>query len=434
MKWNQETLNTLKLSDSDKKMSEKPKIMMMTDASLKTGFGLVSHNIAIGLADNGFDVYYIGWGFKHEEDIQRVNYKLLPTGNHPFGGDVLPSYIQQIKPELLITQADTRMLDWLPNLLKQIPHRPSWLFYPVIDGHVWDTENKRLKWPGNWTNIIKQADIVVAMTQWGQSILKHNGVDAKYIPHGVDTTLFKPYLYDQKEEIKKSANLQGKFVIGGVFKNIQRKNPEKYLHAFSLFRKGREEKVVLLLHTPPNRESGGEFDLVQQCVDIGLVPGKDVIFSNMAPPQTMPSVFNVMDVFWALGGMEGFCLPVTEAMACGIPVVALNGTTFPEILGGTGILTDVPTYPGSHNTPITYGSYNGVEGLVCNPYDVAKKTETLYEDKQLRERVSYKETERAITVYDWSIVRKQWVEVVKSCIITPEQLPVEWQQLYEQTK
>jgi glycosyltransferase involved in cell wall biosynthesis len=121
-------------------------------------------------------------------------------------------------------------------------------------------------------------------------------------------------------------------------------------------------------------------------------------------------------------------------MACGIPTVALNGTTFPEILADTGILSDVPMYPGSKGTPITYGSYNGVEGLVCNPYDVAKKTETLYEDKQLRERISYKEVERAVTVYDWAIVRKQWVELVKSCIITPEQLPEEWKQLYEQTK
>jgi glycosyltransferase involved in cell wall biosynthesis len=414
---------------------EKTKIMTMTDASLKTGFGLVMHNISVGLADNGFDVYFLGWGFRHDEAIPRANYQLLPTGNHQFGGDALPQYIQQIRPEVLITQTDTRMIDWLPNLLKQVPHRPDWILYPVIDGHVWDVENKRTKWPSNWTNIIKQADVVVGMTQWGQNILKQNGVDAKYIPHGVDTTLFRPYTNDQKGELKKNAGLQGKFVVGGVFKNILRKNPEKYLHAFSLFRKGREDKVVLLLHAPPNRETGGEYDLVQQAIDIGLTIGKDLVFSSMgAPTQWMPNLFNIMDVFWTLGGMESYCLPLVEAMACGIPTVALNGTTFPEILADTGILSDVPTYPGSKDTPVTYGSYNGVEGLVCNPYDVAKKTETLYEDKQLRERISYKEVERAVTVYDWAIVRKQWVELVKSCIITPEQLPEEWKQLYEQTK
>ncbi len=414
-------------------MSEKPKIMGMTDHSLKTGFGIVMHNILEGLAEF-YDVYFLGWGFHYEDILLRGKYKLLPSGNHPFGEDVLPYYLQQINPEVLITQVDIRMVDWLPDMLKQLPNKPTWILYPVIDGHVWDLQNTQKKWAGNWVSIMKQADIVVGMTEFGQKILQVNGIDAKYIPHGVDSSFFKPFPEAQRAEIKKGIGAENKFIIGGIFKNIQRKNPEKYLQAYSIFRQGIEDKTILVLHTAPNRKAGGEMDLAQQASDLGLVIGKDVLFSNAVPPQYMSSVLNSFDVFWALGGMEGFCLPLLEAMACGVPVVAINGTTFPEILGGTGMLSDVPIYPDSHVCPVTYGSYNGIEGLLPNSFDIAKKTKILYENPKLREEMSFKESVRASSVYDWSIVRKQWIKLIKSCIVTEEQLPEEWKKILEQTK
>jgi alpha-1,3-rhamnosyl/mannosyltransferase len=37
---------------------------------------------------------------------------------------------------------------------------------------------------------------------------------------------------------------------------------------------------------------------------------------------------------------EGFGLPPAEAMACGIPTIASNGSSLPEIVGDAGILVD----------------------------------------------------------------------------------------------
>ena len=37
---------------------------------------------------------------------------------------------------------------------------------------------------------------------------------------------------------------------------------------------------------------------------------------------------------------EGFGLPLIEAMACGLPVIASNTASMPEVLGGAGILVD----------------------------------------------------------------------------------------------
>ncbi len=407
----------------------RPKLLGMSDSSLRTGFGGILAHILDG-ASSEYDPYLLGWGFKYEEPIKRGGHTLLPVGTDYYGTDVSGPVLQALQPEIFITTSDTRMIEYLPDLLKHLPNKPTWIYYPVIDGHVWQLDNKETKWPSNWTAFMKQADVVVAMSNFGAKILEANGITpAATIYHGVDTTMFRPLLPEQKENIKTQLGIKGKFVIGGVFKNIVRKNPEKYLQAFCIFRQGKEDKVVLLLHTSPQPAGSGEFDLVQQAVDLGLVVGKDVFFTQQnLPTQLMPQIYNAFDVFWCLGGMESYCVPLAEAMSCGISVVALEGTTFPEILGGTGILSPVPKYEDSHGCHVTYGSYNGVEGLACNPYDVAKKTEQLYQDKALRERIGFKEVERAITCFDWSVVTPQWNALFKKYTVTLNDLPAEWKQ------
>jgi len=56
--------------------------------------------------------------------------------------------------------------------------------------------------------------------------------------------------------------------------------------------------------------------------------------------QDVSSFLNSLDVFVFPTLGEGFGLPVCEAMACGVPVVASNLTTMPEIVGDAGILSE----------------------------------------------------------------------------------------------
>jgi len=51
-------------------------------------------------------------------------------------------------------------------------------------------------------------------------------------------------------------------------------------------------------------------------------------------------LYNAADVFTFPSFYEGFGLPVLEAMACGIPVVASNRTSIPEVVGEAGLLAD----------------------------------------------------------------------------------------------
>jgi glycosyltransferase involved in cell wall biosynthesis len=417
---------------------EKTKIMLMTDSNTRTGFGGVSHNIAIGLAENNFDVSWLGWGFHADGPMPRANYILLPSGQAPFGEDILPYYLQVIKPEVFMTQADTRMVMNIPQALKQVPNKPAWVFYVVIDGSTWDYKGENKKWPTNWLNCIKQADKVVTMTKFGQDILQANGVESQVIYHGVETSRYTPISEENKRKLKASSGLQEDlFIFGGVFKNMARKCPEKYLQAFKIFyeslNEAQQSKVALLLHTNPGPGPSGEFDLVEQCVDYGLTPGKNVIFSMQnVPPDLMQLVYQSMDVYLHLGTMEGFGLPIIEAMSCGIPSIGINSCTMPELIGDCGILSEVPRYNKTHK--ISFGSYNGVECDIVDPWDIAKKMQKLYESEALRKELGFKSTERAVKTFDWSIIRKQWVDLMKSLVITEDKIPEEWQKLYAETK
>jgi glycosyltransferase involved in cell wall biosynthesis len=419
----------------------KEKIMYMTDAVTTTGFGIVADNVCKGLVKKGYEVYLLGWGFRFEKTINRNGYTLIPTGQHPCGADVLPQMLQTFKPEIFITQADSRMLggdgdNWLPNILRSVPNKPTWIYYPVIDGHVWDVDNKQTKWAGNWTTFMKQADKVIGMTKFGQNILKENGIDAGCIYHGVDGGMFKPFPDEARNQIKKGLGLDGKFVVGGIFKNMGRKNPDKYLQAMKYLKKlaGDEaEKVVLFLQTNPNPQMGGEFNLPFLAADYGLEVNKDVRFGQMGIPyEQMPALYNLFDAFLVLGGMEGFNLPTIEAMSCGVPVVALDCEPHREILGDTGLFIKHAKYDGS-DAPATFGSYNGIECFIPDAQDAAKKLLRIMREKLLREKLSFEATVRAVKVFDWNVIVDAWDEEIKKHIFNPETLPAEWQELYAQT-
>ncbi|MGH2544164.1 MAG: glycosyltransferase family 4 protein, partial [Ardenticatenaceae bacterium] len=68
----------------------------------------------------------------------------------------------------------------------------------------------------------------------------------------------------------------------------------------------------------------------------GLEP--DVLFPGYVAEDDLPALYQLATVFAFPSLYEGFGLPPLEAMSCGVPVVANNASSLPEILGDAALL------------------------------------------------------------------------------------------------
>lgn len=122
-------------------------------------------------------------------------------------------------------------------------------------------------------------------------------------------------------------------------------------------------------------------------------PGR-VVFTGPVPIEDLAVLIKgaSLAVFPSL--YEGFCLPMIEAMACGVPTIAANSSCLPEISGGV----------------LKYFDPESVEEMsVC--------MEEILEDTELRRELSERGRARA-QQFDWRRCARETLSVLK------EQLPV----------
>ncbi|GAC1327468.1 MAG: glycosyltransferase family 4 protein [Candidatus Dormibacteria bacterium] len=69
---------------------------------------------------------------------------------------------------------------------------------------------------------------------------------------------------------------------------------------------------------------------------------RDVVFTGPISDPQLAAVFRRADVYLSLSAHEGFGVPLVEAMAHGIPVIAWDTTAVGETVGGAGVLLADP--------------------------------------------------------------------------------------------
>ena len=111
--------------------------------------------------------------------------------------------------------------------------------------------------------------------------------------------------------------------------NLKRhKNVSTLLKAFALLRNRREipQRLVLL-----GDDAHGRRELMIQSEQLGI--SERVAFVPRIGQEFLPKVYAAADVLVQPSRIEGFGLPVLEAMACGTPVVCSRAASLPEVGG-----------------------------------------------------------------------------------------------------
>ena len=61
------------------------------------------------------------------------------------------------------------------------------------------------------------------------------------------------------------------------------------------------------------------------------------LFPGVVPDWELATYYRTASVYISMSEHEGFCVPLIEAMAAGVPVLAYASTAVPETLGGVGV-------------------------------------------------------------------------------------------------
>ena len=146
---------------------------------------------------------------------------------------------------------------------------------------------------------------------------------------GVDTRIFKPG--DRSDARKKLGLPMDKKIILHVGSEEPRKNINGLIKSFYGLAKEIPDSVLLRVG-----EKSSESEKLIGELGIG---GKVTYLSGLGLTE-LSLAYNASDVFVFPSFEEGFGLPVLEAMACGVPVVASNAASLPEIMGEGGSMVE----------------------------------------------------------------------------------------------
>lgn len=196
----------------------------------------------------------------------------------------------------------------------------------------------------------------IAMSRFGEDKMREAGLDPLYVPHGVETSIFRPL--DERAEIREALNVpEGSFLVGMVANNKGTAPPRKaFPQAFEAFARLRERhpEALLYLHSEKFGLDDG-INLVALLEFCG-VPETAVRWPSQfelefgIPQGSMSFAYNAMDVLLCPSYGEGFGIPIVEAQACGTPVIVNDFSAMPELVGAGWRVEGEPWYEASQGS------------------------------------------------------------------------------------
>ncbi len=179
---------------------------------------------------------------------------------------------------------------------------------------VWETT----RLPDDWFGPLSAMDRIWVPTEWGRRVMLENGFAADrvdVVPEGIDPSIFRtdaapaPYV----------ADLSGfKFLSVGRWE--RRKGTEEIIRAFDIAF-GPEHDVRLLLSCDNHHDPDFEIGSALRALELRY-PHRIVYIPPVRSHDTLARLYTGCDAYVGAARAEGWGLPLLEAMASGLPVIA----------------------------------------------------------------------------------------------------------------
>lgn len=310
-----------------------------------TGYGVQTKLLVDRMKRHGIDVAALS---NYGTEGQMSSYEspfgavpVYPRGLTLYSGDVIKPYHERHLAGREINNFVMTLYDvWVYLESKELDDLPIVSWTPI--DHI-TIPPKVNAW------LLKENVYPLAMSPFGARLMDAQGIQNTYIPHAVDTSLYKPTELIEGVAVRDYLGLKDTdFVIGMVAANkangqIHRKAFAENLLAFSIFKKSHPD-AYLYIHTNPGKQHGG-FGLPNLIKFFGI-DMESVLFPDPEryhfgyTDEEMAALYSGMDVLLHASYGEGFGVPAIEAQACGTKVIASNWAASQDLVAEDGWLVD----------------------------------------------------------------------------------------------
>jgi glycosyltransferase involved in cell wall biosynthesis len=185
------------------------------------------------------------------------------------------------------------------------------------------------------------------------------------------------------EEVRRKYGLPQRFILTlAKLKGDERKNLRGILGAYQRIHGTVPHKLVV-----------GGLGCERFRVDYDLPSdgwGGDVIFPGYLDQADLPAVYRLSELFLYPSNQEAFPIPLTEAMACGVPIVTSRVNGLQEIAGDAALLVDPR-----------------------DPDDIAAGVRRILADPELRARLAAAGLQRS-QQFSWESCGRRTLEILES--------------------
>jgi len=272
-----------------------------------------------------------------------------------------------------------------PSKAVMVVHGADWLIPEQAQFYTWwDVKYMRMMLPLYFRKTSAVISVSQETTDNFNRILK--------LPAGkIQTIYFAPARYFKRitdpavlQQVRASYQLPNKFILTLTKrKGGGRKNLGQVFKAYACYHERTQTPHKLVI-------GGKDCHLFREEYAIPTEGyGKDILFPGWIDQVDMPAVFSMADLFLYPSNLEAFPIPLTEAMACGTPILTSNVNGLKEIAGDAALLIDP-----------------------SDTDQIANNMARILSNSELRESLSRKGLERS-SLFSWDLCAKSTLALLE---------------------
>jgi glycosyltransferase involved in cell wall biosynthesis len=325
---------------------------------------------------------------------------------------MIRSILRTEKPDLLWFMTDPRFWGWLWQIENEI--RP---LIPMVYYHVWDN----YPYPHFNKRYYDSNDFVATISKVTDDIVKTVSpeVNSLYIPHAVNSEIFKMLPPEEVESIRKNSlkpEDENKTIFFWNNRNARRKQSGTLIWWFKewLDKTNNHDNAMLLMHTDPRDGHGQNLEHI---IDhLGLNKRQVLLSTGKLPPESLAGIYNMVDCTINISDAEGFGLATLESLSCGTPIIVnMTGGLQEQVTNGTewfgiGLQPTSKAVIGSQDVPYIY------EDRINKEHFFSALSKMMALGKQGRKEMGLKGREHVRQNYNFENFSAKWVETIDKVI------------------